>query len=201
MATITTRLSPADNGRPMSLEEFLEAEEEPGYRYELARGVVEVSEVPNDPHGQVVCNLYRVAALYDQAHQGLILRYGGGNEFRLWIPGMVSGRNPDLSIVLRGAVEDSRGRRIPALVAEVVSEDSVDRDYRAKREEYLAYGLLEYWIIDLILRKMTVLVRNGDLWVERPCVEGQPIPSLVLPGLTATVGNLWVDLDAYDSNK
>jgi Uma2 family endonuclease len=197
MATITTRIGPTDNGRAMTIEEFLEAEEEPDYRFELARGVLEVSEVPDDPHGQVVSNLYKMAFHFDLAQPGRILRVGGGNEFRLWLPGMVSGRNPDLAIVLKGAAEDSRGRRIPALVAEVVSESSVDRDYRAKREEYLAYGILEYWIIDLMLRKMTVLVRNGDVWVERPCVEGQPIPSLVLPGLTAMVADLWVDLEEY----
>ena len=62
MATIATRIGPADHGRRMTIDEFLGAEEEPGYRYELARGVVEVTEVPNDPHGQVVSNLYRIAA-------------------------------------------------------------------------------------------------------------------------------------------
>jgi Uma2 family endonuclease len=200
MATITTRIGLADNGRAMTIEEFLEAEEEPGFFYELARGVLEVSEVPIDPHGHVVCNLYDIVSYYRRNHPAVIFRYGGGGEFRLWLPGMVSGRHPDLSIVLRGAAEDSRGRRIPALVAEVVSESSVDRDYRAKREEYLAYGILEYWIIDLRLRKMTVLVRNGDIWVERPCVEGQPIPSLVLPGLTAMAADLWVDLDEYEAD-
>ena len=35
------RIGPTDVGRTMSLEEFLEAEVEEGYRYELARGVLE----------------------------------------------------------------------------------------------------------------------------------------------------------------
>ena len=48
MATTTIRIGPADHGRTMTLEEFREADEEPGYRYELARGVLEVTEVPND---------------------------------------------------------------------------------------------------------------------------------------------------------
>jgi hypothetical protein len=39
------RLGLADHGRKMTLEEFREADEENGYRYELARGVLEVSEV------------------------------------------------------------------------------------------------------------------------------------------------------------
>ncbi len=198
MATVAIRIGPADNGRPMTIEEFLEAEEEPGYRYELARGVLEVTEVPNDPHGHVVCNLYDVASNYRRSHPGVIFRYGGGDVFRLWMPGMVSGRNPDLAIVVRGAIRDQRGRFKPTLVAEVVSKGSVDRDHRIKREEYLAFGLQEYWIIDFLARKMTLLVRNGDVWVERPCVEDQPIPSLVLPGLASTVAELWIDLDAYE---
>jgi Uma2 family endonuclease len=199
MATITTRIGPLDHGRAMTIEEFLEAEEELGYRYELARGVLEVSEVPDDPHGQIISNLFDVVSAYRRLRPEVILRYGGSNEFRIWMPGMVSGRNPDLGIVLKGAARDYRGRRIPALVAEVVSEGSIERDYHAKREEYLAYGLLEYWVIDLIQRKINVLVRHGDIWVEQPIVEGQPIPSLVLPGLTATVADLWLDLEEYDS--
>ena len=95
----------------------------------------------------------------DRDHPGVILRYGGGNEFRFWLPRMISGRNPDLGVVLRGAPKDWRGRRVPALAAEVVSRGSVERDYETKREEYLAYGLLEYWIVDPLKRQVTVLTR------------------------------------------
>ena len=47
MATVTTplRIGPADRGRTMTLEEFLDADVEEGYRYELARGVLEVNQV------------------------------------------------------------------------------------------------------------------------------------------------------------
>jgi Uma2 family endonuclease len=200
MATVATRIGPLDHGRKMTMEEFLEAEEEEGYRYELARGVLEVTNVPNDPHGQVVFNLNRIIVRYDDAHPGYILRSGGGNEFRLLLPGMVSGRNPGLSVALRRSPRNYRGRRDPVLVDEVVSRGSIDRDYRVKREEYLAFGLLEYWIIDFLERKLTLLVRDGDTWVERPYFEGQPIPSLVLPGLAATVADLWADLDEYEDN-
>ena len=198
MATITTLLGPKDHGRPMTIEEFFEADEEPGYLYELARGVLEVTRVPRDSHGQVVYNLYRVVVLYDQVHPETILRSGGSSEFRLWLPEMVSGRNADLAVVLRGTPRNAEGHRPPVLVAEVVSRSSVDRDHQAKRAEYLAYGLLEYWIIDFLDRKMTLLSRLGDRWVERTVVEGQPIPSLVLDGLTATLADLWLDLDQYD---
>jgi Uma2 family endonuclease len=195
------RIGLADHGRKMTLEEFREAEEEDGYRYELARGVLEVSEVPNDPHGMVVANLYDGISRYRRDHPGVILRYGGGNEFRFWLPHMISGRNPDLGVVLRGAPNDWRGRRLPALAAEVVSRGSVNRDYEVKREEYLAYGLLEYWIVDPLKRIVTVLTRHGDTWDEAVFRDEQVIVSLVLPGLTTTVAELWLDFEEVDEDS
>ncbi len=189
MATVASplRIGPADHGRRMTLEEFKEAEELDGYRYELARGVLEVTEVPNDPHGVVVANLYDAISRYRRDHPGVILRYGGGNEFRFWLPRMISGRNPDLGVVLRGAPKDWRGRRIPALAAEVVSRGSIRRDYETKREEYLGYGLLEYWIVDPLKHQLTVLTRRGDAWNESVFRAEQVIVSLRPPDLWDSV--------------
>jgi Uma2 family endonuclease len=202
MATVTTplRIGPADNGRAMTLDEFLDADVVEGYRYELARGVLEVNQVANDPHGIVVCNLYRSVARYDGQHPGVILRYGGGSEFQFLIPGLASGRNPDLGVVLRGAPRDWRGRRKPALAGEVVSRGSVVRDYVTKREEYLAYGLDEYWIVDPLERKVTVLTRRGDTWSEAVFRDEQAIVSLVLPGFATTVAELWLGLEEGDDD-
>jgi Uma2 family endonuclease len=199
MSTITTplRISPADNGRVMSLEEFREAEVEDGYRYELARGVLEVSEVPNDPHGHVVCNLYRAVVRYELENPHIVSRFGGGSEFRLWIPALISGRNPDVAVALRNTPRDERGRRPPSLAFEVVSEGSEarERDYVTKRVEYLAYGLSEYWIVDPERKCVTVLIRDGDAWVEQVYREDQQARSLVLPGFVVSVQDLWVDVE------
>jgi Uma2 family endonuclease len=197
MASIATptRIGPADHGRAMTLEEFRDAEEEPGYRYELARGVLEVTEVPNDPHGVIVFNFYQLLALYYQAHPEVIFRYGGAGEFRLWLPGMISGRNPDVAVVLRGTPKDKRGRRPPALAVEVVSEGGESRDYETKRQEYLVYGLREYWIVDPLSRRVTVLYREGDVWVERVFHGDQTIESLVLPGFAGRAADLWLDAE------
>ncbi len=201
MATTTTlRIGPADHGRTMSLDEFLEAEEEYGYRYELARGVLEVTEIPNDPHGVVVSYLYDRVAAYRRDHPGMIYRYGGGGEFRLWMPGMISGRHPDVAVVLQGTPKDHRGRRPPSLTMEVVSAGSQarDRDYHAKREEYLAFGLREYWIVDPETHRVVVLRRDGDAWVERAFVDGQAAEGLVLPGFAVPVADLWLMPDDED---
>ncbi len=50
MSTVQLRLTPADQGRRMTLVEFREAEEEEGYRFELGGGVLEVTEIPGPAH-------------------------------------------------------------------------------------------------------------------------------------------------------
>ena len=108
---------------------------------------------------------------------------------------MVSGRNPDIAIVFRDAPKDQRGRRRPALVVEVVSEGGEDRDYRTKREEYWAFGALEYWIVDRFMRQVLVLFRQGEGWAERTFHGDEVIVSELLPGFVGTVAELWVDDD------
>ena len=113
---------------------------------------------------------------------------------------MVSGRNPDLGVVLHGAPKDWRGRRVAALAAEVVSRGSIERDYETKRAEYLAYGLLEYWIVDPLKEQVTVLTRRGDAWDEAVFRGEQVIRSLVLPGFATTVAELWIDVEVDDDD-
>jgi Uma2 family endonuclease len=104
---------------------------------------------------------------------------------------MISGRNPDDAVVLKGARKNPLGRRIPALAVEVASEGGERRDYETRRQEYLAFGLLESWIVDPKQRKVTVLLRDGDVWVERVFRDDQVVESLVLPGFGARVAELW----------
>jgi Uma2 family endonuclease len=201
MATTTLHIRPADDGRVMTLQEFFAAEEEEGYRYELARGVLEVSDIPDDAHGMIVWHLFQALWCYREAHPGVIDWYGSAGDFRFWIASLISARSPDVAIVLKGAPKDLRGRRIPALAVEIVTEGSEVRDYVIKREEYLAYGLFEYWIVDPEARKVTALLRDGSAWVERVAEGDQVIPSLVLPGLATKVADLWaVDDEDEDEN-
>ena len=195
----TLRIGPADHGRAMTLEEFRDVDEEPGYRYELARGILEVTEVPNDPHGQVEWNLLRALARYAEEHPGVIQRSGGLGSFRLWLPGMISGRNPNVAVVLRGAPRDVRGRRVPALAVEIVSAGGEARDYLTKREEYLVYGLFEYWIVDPQAMKATVLARDGGVWRERVFQGDQAVESVLLPGFATRVAELLSEAEGEDS--
>ncbi len=148
--TMPLRVGPADHGRALTLDEFEEAELDEGYRYELARGVLEVSEIPGEVHAVIVWVLLSTIADNQREHPGVISRAGGGSEYRFRLPVMQSGRHPDVAVTLRNAPRDRRGFRRAAMAFEVVSKgaEARERDHVIKRAEYLAYGLLEYWIVD-----------------------------------------------------
>lgn len=202
MSTTRLHIGPTDRGRKMSLEEFWEAEEQPGYLYELARGVLEVTNVPNHDHWQILHNIHEAFSTYNRDHPGLILRIGHGSEVRLIIPELESDRHPDLAVLFRDAPRDVLGNQVPLLVVEVVSpgKRARRRDYEAKREEYLALGIEEYWIVDPGLRQVLVLDRRADGggWEERTYREAEMLTSLKLPGFAVPVAEFWADLPSED---
>jgi len=205
MATTRIRIGPADDGRALSLADYLDAEEEPGYRYELSRGMLEVTEIPADDHGQIVDNLHRAIERYRNHHPNLIRRIAHGSDVQLIIPETVSERHPDLALVFQDARRDDRGRRRPDLVVEVVSPGTRarDRDYIAKREDYLAFGVREYWIVDPKECRVVVLVRAettaGANWQERTFVDDEAIVGELLPGFEGTVRDCWEHVETGEA--
>ena len=87
-------------------------------------------------------------------------------------------------------------------MAEVVSRGSKDRDYQAKRGDYLVFGIRECWTVDPWRRQVTVLARregpDGPAWTERTFQGGEIIGSELLPGFGGTVAELRVDAELDD---
>src|SRR5262245_56173768 len=160
------KIGPADHGRRMTLDEFQEAEFEAGFRYELGRGTLEVTNIPGEPHGLIVSYFFEAIGVYSRQHGRFIFRLGGAGEFRLDSPDLSSKRHPDVAVALRATPRDARGERRPSLAIEVVSHGAKahERDHITKRQEYLAYGLDEYWIVDPFERRVIVLVREDNAW-------------------------------------
>ena len=73
----------------------------------------------------------------------------------------------------------------PQLVVEVVSPGSKnqERDYRYKRSQYQARGIAEYWIVDPIQQKVTVLTLVAGLYEEAVFVGDAAIVSPLLSEL------------------
>ena len=111
----------------------------------------------------------------------------------------ISVRVPDLMVLSEELVTELEGatRSIvymdmspPALVVEVVSPKQEKRDYRYKRSEYAARGILEYWIVDPISLKVTVLEWVEGLYEEQVYEGEAPIVSVLLGKLDLTASRL-----------
>jgi Uma2 family endonuclease len=96
-------------------------------------------------------------------------------------------RSKNLDRVERGGVKG------PAdLAVEIVSPDSVERDYYSKRELYETHAIPEYWIIDEMDLKVTLLrLKQGKYREIRP-KKGE-LHSEVLTGFWLRPKWLWQD--------
>lgn len=82
----------------------------------------------------------------------------------------------------------------PILVVEVVSESTKSTDYRAKRGEYSVLGILEYWVVDPLIKKITIF-RLDDGWYEVSEYVGDEITqSPTFPNLKLTANQVFGNL-------
>jgi Uma2 family endonuclease len=186
MNQVAVKIGPADHGRRMSLDDFEHAETAEGRLYELGRGVIIVSDVPNPPHLAQVTAIRRQLSAYDLAHPGRIYTIATGSECKILLSALDSERHPDLAVYRTpppGDESDVWYIWVPEVVIEVVSPDSEHRDYVEKREEYLAFGVLEYWIVNAEREELLVLRRYGGRWVEQSVRPPQTYSTRRLPGL------------------
>ena len=145
----------------MTLEEYLNYDDESDNRYELVNGELIVMPSESDLNQRIAMLLL-----------SYFLRYGIPYYcLRIGLEIAVSGtlatvRLPDLVILSEEAASALEGasRSIitfdlmpPRLVIEVVSPNQENRDYRDKRFEYAARGISEYWIVDPLQQQITIL--------------------------------------------
>ena len=97
----------------------------------------------------------------------------------------------ELATVLEGAPRATVTLEMPPprLVVEVVSpgKKNSDRDYRYKRSQYEARGVAEYWIVDPMAQRITVLSRIEGLYEAALCEGEAAIASTLLTELAAEI--------------
>jgi Uma2 family endonuclease len=180
------RVGPQDNGKPMSLADFDKAVVQDGYRYELGKGIVEVSDVPHPSHFLVLQALRDQLTVYRLANSSLVHCVTESMDSKILLESEQSERHPDISVYLTPPpdTKDIWSTWIPAIVVEIVSKTSIERDYREKPDEYLAFGIDEYWIVDSFKQQMTVHTRWRGRWKTRIVKPSQKYSPLCLPGFT-----------------
>lgn len=178
----------------MTLEEYLNYDDETSDRYELVNGELVIMPPESELNRRIATFLF---AYFLQ--QGI-------PPYRLTMKTevVVSGsrattRLPDLMVLseeLATAMEGASRSTVmmdmppPMLVVEVVSPNQENRDYRYKRSEYAARGIAEYWIVDPVQQRVTVLEWVEGLYEEKVYAEGGPIASPLLGRLELTTAQL-----------
>ena len=147
-----------------SFEEYLQYDN-PDKRYELVDGKLELMNPPTFRHILIAKFIER--ELDKEINRlklpWLAMREGGIRT------GWRKSRIADVYVVTKeqiiGSLDESGILSTsPLLIIEVVSPDSIKRDYRYKRSEYAALGINEYWIVDPIKQQVTILVLDEGLY-------------------------------------
>ncbi len=142
-------------------------------------------EVPHVRHFLQVDAIRRQLYGYQAAHPQQITYVGSGAECKILIAALDSERHPDLLVYSSPpTATDTWAVWIPDLVVEVVSESSRDRDYREKPDEYLQFGVKEYWIVDWYERQMTAHHRARGRWKSDIIAPGNPYETHLFPGFS-----------------
>lgn len=168
---------------------------------ELVDGILTEEERPDNTHEAVVVWL----AFAFQAwlgKRGFV--FGSGAKYGVR---PARGRKPDVSVFLPGGtVPPQRGlnRRPPDIVVEVVSPSLKDgrRDRIEKPEDYAAFGVRWYWIVDPGLRTLEIfeLGADGRYVSALGATEG----TVTIPGcdgLTLDLSDLWSEIDRLDDRE
>lgn len=182
-------------GRKLTFEEFLEW----CRGHEHARvewvdgGVVGMSPVSFD-HSNLGLFLGTILRMFVEHHDlGSVL----GPEYlcRFQAKRRKVARQPDLiflavdrSNLIRSTFLDG----VPDLIVEIVSPDSVERDYREKHRDYESGGVREYWVVDPLTKRVEVWSRNAETGKFEAVVEADgQFTSTVLPGFFLRQDWLW----------
>jgi Uma2 family endonuclease len=175
----------------MTLEEFLAYDDGTDNSYELENGELINMPAESDVNQRIASFLF--AFLLGLGIPSYRLRIGT----EVAVSGSrVSVRIPDLLVLSEELAAEMKGttRSIvlmdmppPLLAVEVVSPKQENRDYRYKRTEYAARGIAEYWIVDPIERKVTILEWVEGLYEEQVFTGDNLIVSTVLDNLELTV--------------
>ena len=179
-----------------TLEEYLAYDDGTDNRYELVDG--KLVKMPPESDRNNLISLYLLTEFIKLVPIWLVRHKDTeivvtGNRTRV--------RMPDLLILTEELLAAIGGRRAtitsdmpsPILAVEVVSPGKAnrDRDYRYKRSEYAARGIIEYWIVDPEFSKVTVLSLIDGLYEETVFENDQIITSTVLPEFSLTVAQVF----------
>jgi len=180
----------------MTPAEFDRADFEDGWRYELINGVLVVSPIPSVKEVDPNEDLGHMLRTYKETHPK-------GSSLNATLPERIvkTGKNRRRAdrLIWAGLRRLPRKNETPTVIAEFVSpgKRSRERDYEAKRDEYMALDVQEYWIIDRFDRCMVVFYRKDGQIRRRVIREDQTYRTPLLPGFLLPLARLLAAADQW----
>jgi len=178
----------------MSFDEFLTYDDGTDAWYELERGALIAMPAESEINRRIamflVATLLKLGIAFDRLSMKTEVVVSSTR---------VSVRVPDLVVFSEegvGALEGATRSLVlldmppPLLVVEVVSPGQESRDYRYKRSEYAARGIAEYWIVDPLQQKVTVLEWVEGFYEEKVYTGEERIGSPLLGNLELTAAQV-----------
>jgi len=194
------RLTPALAGVRLSPAEFdaVEDWDEP-YTYELVQGILVVTPPPSEGERGPNDRLGFLLQYYKEYHPQ-------GAALDLTLPEHLintpqSRRRADRAVWTGLGRTPNVRQDLPTIAVEFVSAGRRDfqRDYIDKRDEYMAAGIQEYWIIDRFRRRMTVVQRGLHNVTEHVVAAHGTYATPLLPGFELPLGQLLAVADALQN--
>lgn len=177
------------NGKQYTFEDFCFLIKD-GEKGDLIDGVIYMSSPDNTEANSIFMWLGRLIGAFVEEHE-LGEVYGSRVAFRL---GETQGPEPDIAFVRKDRlhiVERGHVNGPPDLAVEIVSPDSIERDYVRKREQYRQAGVPEYWIVDELEQRVVLLKRSASGAYREIKPRKGALHSQVLPGFWLRPEWLW----------
>ena len=182
-------MSTAARLQPCAFEDFCHLVKE-GEKADLIEGVIYMASPDNTDANDIF--MWLGGLMYDFAEIMDIGKvYGSRVACRL---DDANGPEPDILLIKKknlGLVKRGHIKGSPDLAVEIVSPDSIERDYKKKRAQYERFGVGEYWIIDEMKQLVTLLRLDArGKYCEVRSRQGK-LHSSVMPGFWIRPEWMW----------
>jgi Uma2 family endonuclease len=177
--------------RKITFEEYLSYDDGTDSRYELVDGELILMPPATARHSDIIDFIADCFKAIAREYKLDIKIKTGDVGVRT---GMNSSRIPDVSVV-DGEVWRNLPRDVSAVIqtslmlaVEVVSPgtEQIERDYTDKAIEYQNTGIPEYWIVDPIKQKITILILDKGNYTKTVFTGSEAIASVTFPQLKLT---------------
>jgi len=182
------------SAKKMTFEEFLQFDDGTDTLYELENGELIQMPLESEVNRRIATFLLIYFSKLGIPYYRLSMKTEiavNSRQVGVRVPDLVV-FSEELAIAMQGATRSLILMDMPPLllVVEVVSPNQENRDYRYKRSEYAARGIAEYWIVDPIAQKVTVLEWVEGFYDERVYQGESVIVSAIFANLQLTAAEV-----------